>query len=326
MASRTLIGLDIGSKFIKAVQLSEEGEGAYSVSGFGTMEIPPQYSIPDAVMELFARKRFKKPWRTVSAVSGRTFRGSDWDASSPLPAVVTAPLARRLFGHTDVVGRRVRVGQRTLEEAEIVGVVGDLRVAQVQSPPDQAVFLASPPGSSIVTILARSSESGPRVPDAIRAAVEAVVPSIPVAQPAPLTDRIDLQLSEQRIFARLLALLSSLAVLVTAVGLYGVIAFAVAGRKREFGIRLALGADGARIVRLALGSAFAIVSGGTALGLVGAYGLSRVLESRLFGVQAVDAASYTGAAVLLAVVALLACWAPARAALRVDPVATLRQE
>ena len=138
--------------------------------------------------------------------------------------------------------------------------------------------------------------------------------------------RIDARLAEQRIFARLLGLLSGLAVLLAAVGLYGVIAFAVAGRKREFGIRLALGANGARIMRLVLASAVTIVTVGTALGLLGAYALSRVLESRLFGVEAVDATSYIGAAALLALMAVLACLVPARAAMCVDPVAALRQE
>ena len=198
----------------------------------------------------------------------------------------------------------------------------------MSSPPDEAVFLPYPTAfpSLAFTLLMRTRHFDPGVADAIRGAVELVVPSLPVPEPTLLTDRIDAQLSEQRIFARLLALLSGLAVLLAAVGLYGVIAFAVAGRRREFGIRLALGADQARIARLVFGSASAIVTVGTGLGLVGAYGLSQVLASRLFGVPALDAASYAGAALLLGTVALLACWAPARAAVRVDPVATLRQD
>ncbi len=156
--------------------------------------------------------------------------------------------------------------------------------------------------------------------------MEAVAPSLPVPQPTPLTDRIDVQLSEQRIFARLLGLLSSLAVLLAAVGLYGVVAFELAGRKREFGIRIALGADGLRISRLVLRSAATIVVWGTLFGLAGAYVLSRVIESRLFGVAAVDVTSYVAAVALFSVVAVLACWVPGAAAVRVDPVDTLRTE
>ena len=125
---------------------------------------------------------------------------------------------------------------------------------------------------------------------------------------------------------RLVWILSAFGVLMSGVGLYGVIVFAVSHRKREFGVRLALGADSARILRLVLGSAVTIVAAGTALGMLGAYGLSRLLESRLFGVETFDLTSYAGAAALLAGVAALACLAPARAAVGVDPVDTLRQE
>ena len=264
----------------------------------------------------------------VDMVSGRAFRGPDWNSSGPPKLIVTDPLARRLFGRTDVIGQTVFVGIRTLEEAEIVGVVGDLRLYDLRSPPDEAFFLSRPrPGlTGIVTTLVRTSTSDPGVADGVRRAVEAVVPSLPVPQLTPLTDRIDVQLSEQRIFARLLGLLSSLAVLLAAVGLYGVIAFAVASRKREFGIRLALGADGVRISRLVFKSAATIVFLGTLLGLAGAYVLSRVIESRLFGVEAVDVTSYVAAVALFSVVAVLACWVPGAAAVRVDPVDTLRTE
>lgn len=264
----------------------------------------------------------------IGAVSGRTFRGPDWNWSGPLRVIVTAPLAGRLFGRADVVGQTVLVGRRKPEEAEIVGVVGDLRLRDLRSPPDEAFFLPYPTLGlrGTVTILVRTSGSDARVTDAVRGAVEAVVPSLPVPLPTPLTDRIDVQLSEQRIFARLLGLLSSLAVLLAAVGLYGVVAFEWAGRKREFGIRLALGADGRRISRLVLRSAATIVVWGTLFGLAGAYGLSRVIESRLFGVAAVDVTSYVAAVALLSVVAVLACWVPGAAAVRVDPVDTLRAE
>ena len=109
-------------------------------------------------------------------------------------------------------------------------------------------------------------------------------------------------------------------------GLYGVVVFAVANRRREFGIRLTLGADGRHVAALALRSAGSIVVTGTVMGLVGAYGLSRVLENRLVGIEAFDATSYLAAISLLAVVAAVACWVPAATAARVDPVAMLRPE
>ena len=132
--------------------------------------------------------------------------------------------------------------------------------------------------------------------------------------------------SERRLFGLLLGVLSGLGVILAAVGLYGVIAFTVAGRTKEFGIRLALGATGSQVARLVLREAAAIVVAGTLVGLVGAYTLTRLIESQLFGVEVVDPASYGSAALLLGVVAVLACLTPAQAATRVDPVEALRME
>jgi hypothetical protein len=206
-------------------------------------------------------------------------------------------------------------------------VIGDVRIADVRSDPDEAVFLPLVyENIGPVALLARTSGTGAATATAIRRAVEDVTPNIAVPEPTPLSDRIDTQLAEQRVFMRLLGLLSFLAVALAAIGLYGVIAFAVAGRRREFAIRIAIGADGPRITALVAWSAARIVASGTALGLAGAYSLSGVIESRLFGVEAIDLASYAGAAALLAVIAALACASPALAAARVHPAVTLRQE
>jgi ABC-type antimicrobial peptide transport system permease subunit len=175
-------------------------------------------------------------------------------------------------------------------------------------------------------MLIRTSRFDGRVANDIREAVERMLPDQPVADPVPLTDRVDAMHSERRIFGRLLGLLSALAVLLAAVGLYGVTAFAVAGRRREFGIRLALGAERGRIARLVVRYATQIIGAGIVLGLLGGYALSTVLESRLFGVEPLDVASYAGAALLFAVVAAAACWIPTLAAMRVDPVTTLKEQ
>jgi ABC-type antimicrobial peptide transport system permease subunit len=159
--------------------------------------------------------------------------------------------------------------------------------------------------------------------EAVARALEDALPDIPVPLPAPLTQRIDVQLSEQQLLMRLLWLLSGFAVILAAVGLYGVIAFGVASRRTEFGIRIALGADGGRIRRLVFRSAAGIIGVGTALGFGGAFALSRLIESRLFGVAPMDAPTYLGSAVLLGIVAGVACWIPARRAATTDPAATL---
>jgi putative ABC transport system permease protein len=264
----------------------------------------------------------------VDASSGRTLREPDWSAASPMPVVITAALAERLFGQQQAVGRTAMLGQRTqINEVEIVGVVSNVRSVDLRLPPDEAVFVphtTQPALLATLTILFRASDAA-TVP-AVRRAVEMVVPHLPVPEPAPLTDRVNAQLAEQLVFARLLTLLAGIAIVLSVFGLYGVIAFAVAGRRREFGIRIAVGADGAHIGKLVLQTAVWIVLFGTAFGLAGAYYLARLLESRLFGIAAVDAASYAGAAGLLALVATLACWIPTRSAMKTDPVATLKAE
>jgi hypothetical protein len=263
----------------------------------------------------------------VEVVAGRTFRPEDWNVSGPMPIVVTSALARRLFGTTEVLGRTVHVGVRTFEPTEIVGVVGDLRLMELDAPPDEGFFMPRPFSgySNAVTVLFKSSDLGAGVMASVQAALEAALPSTPIPLAAPLADRIDLRLAEQRLFAQLLTLFSVLAVVLAAVGLYGVVAFAVAGRRREFGIRMALGADGKRLRALVLRSAALVIALGVSTGIAAAAALSRLIESRLFGVQAMDLGSYAGAAGLLALVALLACWVPARSAMTTDPVATLRR-
>jgi hypothetical protein len=139
----------------------------------------------------------------VEVVAGRTFRQGDWSLPGPMPIVVSSALARRLFSTTDVLGRTVHVGTRTLQPAEIVGVVGDLRLMELDAPPDEVFFVPRPVAgySNAVTVFFKSSDLGARVVASVQAAVEAALPSTPVPLAARLADRIDLRLAEQRLFA-----------------------------------------------------------------------------------------------------------------------------
>lgn len=263
----------------------------------------------------------------VGILHGRPFRGSDWDSGGPGGVILTASLARRLFGRTDVVGRTIQAGFGGLDEVEIIGVTDDIRMAWDLSQPLDAFFVLF--GSSYVpyyTLMVRNRVLDPQAASQVRIAVEGIFPDEPIADPSRLTARVDRIHSERRLFGLLLGVLSGLGVILAAVGLYGVIAFTVAGRTKEFGIRLALGATGSQVARLVLREAAAIVVAGTLVGLVGAYTLTRLIESQLFGVEVVDPASYGSAALLLGVVAVLACLTPAQAATRVDPVEALRME
>ena len=269
----------------------------------------------------------------VETLAGRTLEAADWtvgDGEGRVPpVVVTEALARRLFGSVPAaLDRTLEYGIGTFAEARIVGVVADVRLRDPRIPPIETFFLPFPgEDTNLLTVLARTSEPDRGASrDALRRAVEAAAPMLPVPDPRPLNDRIALLLAEQRVLGRLLAILSSVAVLLAGVGLYGVVAFGATGRRREFAIRLAFGADRRRIAGLVARSAGSIVTTGIAVGMGGAYALSRLVESRLFGVEPLDPATWSSAAGLLALVAVLACWLPARSATAVDPVATLRQE
>jgi predicted permease len=262
----------------------------------------------------------------VGVIQGRTFREADWRAGSNA-VLLTAALARHLFGTENVVGRRILGGFREAEDLEIVGVVEDMRMAHSPDELQEALFVTydRAPGFALTALVRTTSINASVIRD-IRTAVEAILPDKAVPDPGPLTNRVDAIHSERRVFSHLLAVLSGLAALLAAIGLYGVIAFNVAGRRREFGIRLALGARPTRIGRLVARYAARIVGAGLAVGFVGAYAFSRVLENRLFGIAPTEPGAYVFGALLFATVALIACIAPVLSAVRVNPVVTLKGE
>ncbi|MDX1646267.1 MAG: FtsX-like permease family protein, partial [Longimicrobiales bacterium] len=263
----------------------------------------------------------------METIAGRTFEDSDWRVPSADPVILTASLARRLFGRTDVVGQIVMAGARDLVERRIVGVVEDYRSLYSPSEPQDAYFV--PYGDvrrSYLTLFAKTESRDGTAAEAIRNVVESSFPDVAVPDPVYLTDTVEEIHQEERMLGQFLWILSVFGLLMSAVGLYGAIYFVVVNRRREFGIRLALGADRKRILQLVARSALAITLGGAVVGLLAAYWLSRVLQNRLFGVGVLDASSYLAAVSLVVLVAVLACVAPARAALQSDPVATLRAE
>jgi predicted permease len=264
----------------------------------------------------------------VEAIRGRVFDSEDAGASAPLRAVLTASLAERLFGGSEAVGQTARVGLRVLEEAEIVGVVPDLQLRNLTSPSTETVFFARPPSylSQSMTLLYRTEGVPAILSQEVQEAVQRVAPSLLVRAPEPLTDRLDVQFSEQRVLAILFSLLGLITVIIASVGLYAVVAFGVTEQTREFAIRRALGADRRRIIALVARSSAIIVGLGAVLGLFGGYALSRVIESRLFGVTPLDVASYGVALTIVSVVAVLATWVPARVAARGETMTALNNE
>jgi putative ABC transport system permease protein len=160
----------------------------------------------------------------------------------------------------------------------------------------------------------------------VTSVIRSIDPDLPVAEVATMEELISESTAQPRFNSLLLALFSCVALLLAAVGLYGVLAFAVAQRTREIGIRMALGASPAAILHSVVGQGLGLMLSGLGSGFALAFGLTRFLASFLFGVTPTDPATFAGVATLLAVVALLACYVPARRATRVDPLVALRYE
>jgi putative ABC transport system permease protein len=270
---------------------------------------------------------------SIPIVRGRAFTSDETlFAGDTGPLIVNETLALRLFRTVDVVGRTVRfpaTGVNPEQKLVIVGVARDSRWRSIAREPES--FLYQPfaqfrsRGTSGVYMI-KSGLPALRVGEIANSIAARTASAIPLSVPRPLTTGIDRELSEQRVFAWMLSLLAALGFALAALGLYGLVAQATIERRREFGIRLALGARGANIVRLVAGHAAIVSSLGVAIGLGLSYFGTRVIQSMLFGVSRLDPAVYVAAVATLTLVVALACVGPARRALRVQAVEVLRAE
>jgi len=262
----------------------------------------------------------------IAPLRGRVFGEDAWHEGPPYDAVLTVSLAKKLFGAEDPVDRELG-GVFGRPELHVVGVVPNLSGNENPDLPKDVVFVtyAYPPVTTTdFSLVVRAGRFDAPLAGGIRSALSGILPDQPVEEPVPLS--AESAHREQESLSDLLVLLSALAATLAAVGLYGVIAFVAAGRRREFAIRIALGAATWRIGRLVVRHTALIVGAGTVLGLGGAYLLSQALRNRLFEVGPLDPISYVAGAGLLGVVAAVACVIPAWRAVQVDPMATLREE
>ena len=259
----------------------------------------------------------------VAIRQGRDFTPLDGAAQTRV-IVVNEALARRYFPDRDPVGL-------TIDRGLIIGVAADVRQARLSEPATPVVF------STMIQNFAQIRSNGStlvvsgHVPvenlaSAIRAAVREVSPNQALFQVSTMQRVVENSLANQRLYAWLLGLFAATGALLAVAGIYGVTACLVALRTREFGIRMALGADSARVLALVLYRGAAVVSLGLALGMAGAAALTQVLRTLLYGVDAFDPATFGSTAALLAAVALFACLLPAIRAARVDPAIALRVE
>jgi putative ABC transport system permease protein len=267
----------------------------------------------------------------IPVVRGRGIEAGDTAESSRV-VVITQSAATKYFPNEDPIGQWITLGWHRPEGepkagGEIVGVAGDVKSFGLAKDAAPEIYLAYPQlPVSAMDVLVRTSVP----PMSLRPAVEAVVheldPDIPVARLRTLEDVVARSISQPRFYMLLLGLFAAMAVLLAALGIFGVMSYAVAQRSREIGIRMALGAHSSSVMSMILRNAALLAGCGIVLGLVGALALSRTLSGFLFNLSPSDPVTLGGVAILLTGVALLASFLPARQATRVDPLITLRSE
>lgn len=265
----------------------------------------------------------------IPMVAGRAFTRQDTE-TSPKVAIINQALAKLFFPHQNPIGKRFRAGpnEKDAKWIEIVGVCADTRYDTLRNDPPPMHFqpYRQQPEMGGLTYIVRTPMKAEAIVPSLRAAVQHIDPNLPLLDIRTQQQQIDADLQQERIFASLSTGFGLLALTLACVGIYGIMAYTVAQRTNEIGIRLALGARRGQVRGMVLRESGWLALAGVAIGISIALGLGRLVESLLYGVKAADPLSVLGAALLLLAVALSSGWIPARRASRLEPMDALRHE
>jgi putative ABC transport system permease protein len=285
--------------------------------------------------EAAGAQRTSAAWRAVTpgyfralgvpVLRGRGLADADAETSRPV-VVISETMARMCFGEADPLGHRLTIGYDD-RSYDVVGVVGDTRPTSLKTAPGPEMYTAwaqTPVPWAAIVVRAEGDPSA--LAGLVRDRVAAIDPALPLYDVKTMEARLSESVGRQRFTAALAGLFAAVALALAAVGTYGVVSYLVERRTHEIGVRMALGARPGDVVRLVLGRGLALTVAGIGAGVVGALGLTRLLEGMLYGVGATDPVAFVATTLVLAAVALAACYVPARRAARVDPAAALRSE
>jgi putative ABC transport system permease protein len=279
-------------------------------------EMNPVVSAVTASPNLFQALR-------IPLVKGRYFADHDIQGKTPV-AIVSEGFARRFFPDQDAIGKRIRQGGAWME---IVGVVGNVKYLGLTVDTDPAYYMPFAQTYSPRMYLAtRSSGDAAHLAERLRRDIQSIDPGVTLAQIGTMERALNLSMSRPRFNTGLLTLFAGIALLLAAIGIYGLIAYSVAQRTHEIGVRMALGAAQADVMRMVVRQGVTLAAVGIVVGMVGAFVLTRLLKTMLFGIGVTDALTFVAAPVGIMLVVLLATFVPALRATRISPVIALRYE
>jgi predicted permease len=291
----------------------------YSVAGRPVLPLPqrPLAGLAIVTEEYFALMR-------IALAAGRVFTADDREGA-PGVCIVNESLAKRLFPGETALGKVLLRGRDAELRAEVVGVIRDVKTAGLNAPaPDEIYYPMRQLGQPGMAVVARTTGDPAALQALIRGAVTEVDKDQPISFFATLETNVAQSLGAQRIVASLTAVFAGLALALSAIGLYSVLAYAVSQRTPELGIRMALGAQPGHVVGLVLRGGMRLVAIGLAAGIAGAAAAARLIQTLLFDVQPLDPLIYGGVAMVFTLVATLACLVPSVRASRIDPLVALR--
>ncbi len=308
------------------LSLPIEGSQWGSIFIVNDKPVPPRADLPSAAFIPVSADYFET--MGIQVMNGRTFDERDSATGAPT-LVINETLAKRLWPGEDPIGKRLKQGwpEQPGTWREVVGVVADVKLEGVdQDTPMQAFLPLRQEASRSAAIVARTTIEPMSAAAAVEAAVQSLDKDLPVASVKPMTELMRSAIARQRLSTAILSVFAIVAILIAAVGLYGIVAHSVTERTREIGVRMALGAEGRQVLGLFVRQGLVTAAIGTAIGLGGAALLARALESLLFNVKPSDPLTLAAVSSLLLVVAGIACYLPARRAARIDPLLALRAE